>query len=71
MAPGMAHMDGEETYRELHRINPDVPVILMSGFTEKDTIDQFAGKRLAGFIQKPFDRKRLQAKLRSVLTPAG
>jgi hypothetical protein len=29
----------------------------MSGFTEKDTIDRFAGKALAGFIQKPFDRK--------------
>jgi DNA-binding response OmpR family regulator len=43
----------------------------MSGFAEKDTVDRFAGKRLAGFIQKPFDRKRLQAKLRSVLTPAA
>jgi DNA-binding response OmpR family regulator len=40
----------------------------MSGFTEKDTIDRFAGKELAGFIQKPFDRKRLQAKLHAVLT---
>jgi PAS domain S-box-containing protein len=67
----MPHMDGEETYRELFRINPAVPVVLMSGFTEKDTIDRFAGKRLAGFIQKPFDRKRLLAKLRGVLTPAG
>ncbi len=66
----MPHMDGEETYREIHRINPDVPVILMSGFTETDTIDRFAGKKLAGFLQKPFDRKRLQAKLRSVLPSA-
>ena len=67
----MPHMDGEETYRELHRINPAVPVVLMSGFTEKDTIDRFAGKKLAGFIQKPFDRPRLQSKLREVLTPAA
>jgi PAS domain S-box-containing protein len=66
----MPHMDGEETFREFHRINADVPVVLMSGFTEKDTIDRFAGKRLAGFIQKPFERKRLQAKLCGVLTPA-
>ena len=64
----MPHMNGEETYRELHRINPTVPVVLMSGFTEKDTIDRFAGKALAGFIQKPFDRARLQAKLHAVLT---
>jgi PAS domain S-box-containing protein len=66
----MPHMDGEETYRELHRINPDVPVVLMSGFTETDTIDRFAGKKLAGFIQKPFDRRRLQDKLRVALTQA-
>jgi PAS domain S-box-containing protein len=64
----MPHMNGEETYRELHRINPRVPVVLMSGFTEKDTVDRFAGKELAGFIQKPFDRNRLQAKLHAVLT---
>jgi PAS domain S-box-containing protein len=64
----MPHMNGEETFRELYRINPRVPVVLMSGFTEKDTIDRFAGKELAGFIQKPFDRKRLQAKLHAVLT---
>jgi two-component system, cell cycle sensor histidine kinase and response regulator CckA len=64
----MPHMNGEETYRELCRINPKVPVVLMSGFTEKDTIDRFAGKQLAGFIQKPFDRPRLQSKLHAVLT---
>jgi len=64
----MPHMNGEETYRELCRINPNVPVVLMSGFPEKDTVDRFAGKALAGFIQKPFDRSRLQAKLHAVLT---
>ena len=64
----MPHMNGEETYREMFRINPRVPVVLMSGFTEQDTVDRFAGKELAGFIQKPFDRNRLQAKLRAVLT---
>jgi PAS domain S-box-containing protein len=66
----MPHMDGEEAYRELCRINPNVPVILMSGFTEKDTVDRFLGKRLAGFIQKPFDRSCLQAKLCGLLGPA-
>ncbi len=63
----MPHMNGEEAYRELHRINPAVPVVLMSGFTEKDTIDRFAGKALAGFIQKPFARDHLQEKLHAVL----
>jgi DNA-binding response OmpR family regulator len=64
----MPHMNGEETFRELCQIDARVPVVLMSGFTENGTIDRFAGKGLAGFIQKPFDHKRLQAKLHAVLT---
>jgi CheY-like chemotaxis protein len=67
----MPHMNGEETFRELSRIDARVPVVLMSGFTENDTVDRFAGKGLAGFIQKPFDRKQLQAKLRDVLPKAS
>jgi len=63
----MPHMDGQEAFREINRLRPDVPIILMSGFTERDTIDRFSGKRLAGFIQKPFDRAGLQATLRRVL----
>jgi CheY-like chemotaxis protein len=66
----MPRMNGEETFRELRRIDARVPVVLMSGFAENGTIDRFAGKGLAGFIQKPFDRKRLQAKLRAVLADA-
>jgi DNA-binding NtrC family response regulator len=46
-----------------------VPVILISGFTEKDTVDRFAGKRLAGFVQKPFERTTLQTLLEKVLAP--
>jgi two-component system, cell cycle sensor histidine kinase and response regulator CckA len=67
----MPQMDGEETFREFCRIDARVPVVLMSGFTENDTVDRFAGKGLAGFIQKPFDRQRLQAKLQAVLPQAG
>jgi CheY-like chemotaxis protein len=65
----MPHMDGIETFRELQRVNPEVPVILISGFTEKDTVDRFAGKRLAGFVQKPFERTTLQTLLEKVLAP--
>jgi CheY-like chemotaxis protein len=65
----LPHMDGIETFRELQRVNPEVPVILISGFTEKDTVDRFAGKRLAGFVQKPFERTTLQTLLEKVLAP--
>ena len=63
----MPRMDGEETYRELRRIRPDVKVIIASGYSEQEISRRFAGQDLAGFIEKPFQMAALNAKLRSVL----
>jgi CheY-like chemotaxis protein len=50
----MPHMDGEQTFRELRRINPDIKVIMSSGYNEQEVTQKFVGKGLAGFIQKPY-----------------
>ena len=63
----MPRMSGEETFRELRRIKPDVRVLLTSGYNEQDATNRFAGKGLAGFIQKPFQVASLIAKIRDML----
>jgi two-component system cell cycle sensor histidine kinase/response regulator CckA len=63
----MPHLDGEQTFRELRLIDPEVEVLLMSGFNEQEAISRFAGKGLAGFLQKPFRIDALAAKLRELL----
>ncbi len=63
----MPHLDGEETFSEIRRLSPDVPVILCSGYDEQDATRRFAGKGLAGFIQKPFTIAALKEKLMDVL----
>ncbi|GIW13304.1 MAG: hypothetical protein KatS3mg062_0743 [Tepidiforma sp.] len=63
----MPHMDGEETFRELRRIHPGVRVLLTSGYNEQDATERFAGKGLAGFIQKPFRPQELLEKVRTIL----
>ncbi len=63
----MPHMNGEETFRELRRIDPHVRVILSSGYNEQDATDRFAGKGLAGFIQKPFRSAMLMKKIKEAL----
>jgi PAS domain S-box-containing protein len=63
----MPHMDGEEAFREMRRLHPGVVVILCSGYNEQDATQRFAGKGLAGFIQKPYRSDGLRAKLREVL----
>jgi two-component system, cell cycle sensor histidine kinase and response regulator CckA len=59
----MPHMDGEACYRELRRLRPDVKVILSSGYNEQDVVSRFAGKGLAGFVQKPYTSEELLAKI--------
>ena len=63
----MPHLDGEARFRELRRIRADVRVILSSGYNEQELIERFAGKGLAGFIQKPYRPAQLADKLREVL----
>ena len=63
----MPRLDGSNTYSELRRINPDVKVILSSGFNEQDVTNRFAGKGLSGFLQKPYNLGMLRESLRSIL----
>ena len=63
----MPQMDGGETYLELRRIRPDVPVILSSGYNQQEVSQRFAGKGLAGFLQKPYQGSTLRRELRRVL----
>jgi CheY-like chemotaxis protein len=65
----MPHLDGEETFRELRRIRSDVEVILASGYNKQDVTQRFAGKGVAGFIQKPFRLESLTEKVRAILAP--
>lgn len=67
----MPHMDGEETFRELHRIRRDVRVILSSGYSEQDVSQRFAGKGLAGFVHKPYRLDVLRKIMKDLLEKAG
>jgi CheY-like chemotaxis protein len=60
-------MSGEEVFREMRIIQPGVRVILSSGYNEPETISQFQGKGLDGFIQKPYQPIELIEKVREIL----
>jgi PAS domain S-box-containing protein len=59
----MPRMDGVEVLRELRRRQPDVPVLVMSGYSELEVSQRFAGMGASGFIQKPFHARDLIARL--------
>ena len=63
----MPHLGGEDTFMEMRRIRDDVPVILMSGYSEDEVTSLFSGKGIAGFLQKPFRIEKLLKALQSIL----
>ena len=67
----MPHMNGEEAFREMRRIQEDVKVILSSGYNKQETINLFNGKGSGAFIQKPYQAQQLIDLVRSTLEPDG
>ncbi len=66
----MPVMDGAAALDQIRQVREDVPVLIFSGYSEQDAATRFAGKRLAGFIQKPFEANTLVATLREILEGA-
>jgi two-component system, cell cycle sensor histidine kinase and response regulator CckA len=62
----MPHMDGEQCFRELRRIRPDVKVVISSGYNEQEVTPRFMGKGLAGFIQKPYKLSLLKEVIKGI-----
>ncbi|KAB0672067.1 PAS domain S-box protein [Oryzomonas sagensis] len=63
----MPHIDGEQCFRELKRLNPDVKVIMSSGYNEQDVTQKFVGKGLTGFIQKPYKLSALKEVIQKIM----
>jgi len=59
----MPHMNGEEAFRAMRDIHPDVCVFIASGFAEEDILTRFSGQGIAGSIHKPYVLDTLARKL--------
>ncbi len=66
----MPGIGGAETLEALRRVCPDVPVVLMSGYSEERAAEDLGLRDLAGFLQKPFLPSTLVSALRRVLDGA-
>ncbi len=65
----MPRLGGEEAFRELRKIKPGVQVLLSSGYNEQDATSRFAGRGLAGFLQKPYTAGELVERVRALFVP--
>ena len=63
----MPGIDGETVFNELQRINPEVAVVLSSGFAEQSKLNRMLARGLCGFIAKPYSQQRLLDQVRFIL----
>ncbi len=63
----MPGMGGGQTYDELKKLNPEVKVLLASGYSISGEASKILERGCNAFIQKPFNMKQLSEKIRKVL----
>ncbi len=66
----MPMMDGGKTYEKIKKINPNVKVLLASGYSTEGQATEILNRVYDGFIQKPFNIDSLSVKLKELLSPA-
>jgi len=62
----MPDMMGGETYDRIKEITPHVKVLLSSGYSINGHATEIMKRGCDGFIQKPFNTKKLSEKLKEI-----
>jgi PAS domain S-box-containing protein len=63
----MPGMGGRKTFEKLQSFDPEIKVILSSGYSVNGQAEQILSKGCNGFIQKPFTTEKLSQKIRDIL----
>jgi DNA-binding NtrC family response regulator len=63
----MPDLDGEDAFRAMKAIQPEVVAMLTSGYQETAVTTDFLSTELAGFVQKPYLPDTLALKVKQAL----
>jgi len=63
----MPDMNGEQTLRELKKIRPEIPVVLLTAYAEDEARLCTVRPHLAGFVAKPFAYEELILAVKTAL----
>jgi len=64
----MPGISGGETLELLREINPCLPILLSSGYSNNSQVEQLMKMGCKGFLQKPFHAEELSRKIREILS---
>jgi CheY-like chemotaxis protein len=65
----MPMLGGVETATELRQIQPEVPIVVMSGYGDIEVMQQFGELAIDDFLPKPFTPDQLAGKIKDILAP--
>jgi two-component system cell cycle sensor histidine kinase/response regulator CckA len=60
--------NGAATYKVLRKINPDIKVLVSTGYGTDENVQQILNDRQNGLIQKPFKFKQFTSKVETILS---
>jgi CheY-like chemotaxis protein len=63
----MPGMSGSETFDRLREINPDVKILLSSGYSVNGQATNILQRGCDGFIQKPFNMNQLADRILKIM----
>ncbi|MEJ2664087.1 MAG: response regulator, partial [Spirochaetia bacterium] len=63
----MPKESGKQVFIEMRKINPEVKVILMSGFRKDQRVQEVLAMGVKGFLQKPFNQEELLSAVEAIL----
>ncbi len=63
----MPRVTGDVAFRQMRGLRKDLPVIVSSGYGQRELIQAFAGENPPVFLQKPFEINELRATLQRLL----
>ena len=66
----MPQMDGLELYEQFRSMYPEIPVLLMSGFSYKN-LPSTSGRENVAFLSKPFTITKLADEVRAAISTVG
>ena len=64
---GMPVMDGYELFHKLKSLNPELPIIVSSGYGDAEVSARIGSDNIAGIISKPYNPNKLREVLKMVL----
>ncbi|MGB1253952.1 MAG: ATP-binding protein, partial [Candidatus Promineifilaceae bacterium] len=66
----MPGLSGEETFRQLRTIDPNIHIVISSGHSQTQASAAFAGETRIEFLPKPYDFQKLERVVRKCLSYA-